>query len=86
MICTAKEIHLLPVEAANPAQKEKIKDNFLRKYYHCSSLCHPNIVCFIGVYYPERASLLPAMLMELPNKLREEAQHQYEEESLHVYQ
>ena len=65
MICAAKEIHSLLVEAANPEEKRKIKDSFLRECYHCSSLRHPNIVRFIGVYYPERDSLLPAMLMEL---------------------
>jgi len=65
MICAAKEIHSLLVEAANTEEKRKIKDSFLRECYHCSSLRHPNIVRFIGVYYPERDSLLPAMVMEL---------------------
>ena len=65
MICAAKEIHSLLVELANPEEKRKIKDDFLRECYHCSSLRHPNIVRFIGVYYPERDSLLPVMLMEL---------------------
>ena len=65
MICAAKEIHSLLVEAANPEEKRRLKDSFLRECYHCSSLRHPNIVRFIGVYYPGKDSLLPTMLMEL---------------------
>ena len=65
MIYAAKEIHSLLVDAANPEEKQKIKYSFLRECYHCSSLRHPNVVRFIGVYYPERDSLLPVMLMEL---------------------
>ena len=68
MICAAKEIHSLLMETANPEEKRKIKDSFLRECYHCSSLRHPNVVRFIGVYYPERDSFLPAMLMEMMNK------------------
>jgi len=62
IICAAKEIHSLLAEAD---EKRRIKDSFLRECYHCSSLRHPNIVRFIGVYYQERDSLLPVMLMEL---------------------
>lgn len=65
IICAAKEIHSLLVEAANPEEKRAIKDSFLRECYHCSSLRHPNIVRFLGVHFPKRDSLLPAMLMEL---------------------
>ena len=61
----AKEIHSLLLEAANPEEKRKMKNTFLRECYHCSLLSHPNIVRFIGVYYPERSSLFPVMMMEL---------------------
>ena len=64
-IYAAKEIHPLLLEVANPEEKRKIKSNFLRECYHCSLLSHPNIVRFIGVYYPERISLFPVMMMEL---------------------
>ena len=61
----AKEIHSLLLEVANPEETQKIKNTFLRECYHCSLLSHPNIVRFIGVYYPERNSLFPVMMMEL---------------------
>ena len=64
-IYAAKEIHSLLLEAANPEETRKIKNTFLRECYHCSLLSHPNIVRFIGVYYPERNSLFPVMMMEL---------------------
>ena len=64
-ISAAKEIHALLLEVANPEETQKIKNTFLRECYHCSLLSHPNIVRFIGVYYPERNSLFPVMMMEL---------------------
>ena len=68
-IYAAKEIHSLLLEVAeevaNPEEKRQIKNTFLRECYHCSRLRHPNIVHFIGVYYPERNSVFPVMMMEL---------------------
>jgi len=64
-VYAAKEIHSLLLEVANPEEKRKIKNTFLRECYHCSVLRHPNIVRFIGVYYPERDSVFPVMMMEL---------------------
>ena len=62
----AKEIHSLLVESANPEEKQDMKNNFLRECYNCSVLSHPNIVRFIGLYYPPKHdSLFPAMVMEL---------------------
>ena len=61
----AKEIHSLLLEVANPEEKRKIKNTFLRECYHCSLLSHPNIVRFVGVYYTERNSVFPVMIMEL---------------------
>ena len=42
-----------------------MKNTFLQECYNCSLLSHPNIVRFVGVYYPEGDSLLPVMMMEL---------------------
>ena len=64
-IYAAKEIHSLLLEVANPEEKQKIKNTFLRECYHCSLLRHPNIVRFVGVYYSERNSVFPVMMMEL---------------------
>ena len=64
-IYAAKKIHSLLLEVANPEEKLKIKNTFLRECYYCSLLRHPNIVRFIGIYYPEKSSVFPVMLMEL---------------------
>ena len=61
----AKEIHSILIRVANQEEKETIKRNFLQECYYCSKLCHPNIVSFIGVYYPDEESVLPVMVMEL---------------------
>ena len=64
-IYAAKEIYSLLLGVANPEETRKMKNTLIREYYHCSLLSHPNIVRFIGVYYPERSSLFPVMMMEL---------------------
>ena len=62
----AKEVHSLLVEVANPEEKQELRHNFLHECYKCSVLHHPNIVRFVGVYYPhEDKSIIPAMVMEL---------------------
>lgn len=65
-VCAAKEIHSLLIEVANPEEKQLLRNNFLRECYKCSVLHHPNLVRFIGVYYPHGdKSVIPAMVMEL---------------------
>ena len=64
-IYAAKEIHSLLLEVANPEEKRKIRNTFLRECYHCSRLRHRNVVRFVGVYYPDRDSVFPVMMMEL---------------------
>ena len=57
VIYAAKEIH--------PAGFAKIqRGDFDRERVRCSELFHPNIVHFVGIYYPSSASL-PVMVMEL---------------------
>ena len=66
VVYAAKEIHSLLVEVATDEEKRKLRNNFLRECYSCSVLDHPNIVRFIGVYYPHGdRSMIPAMVMEL---------------------
>ena len=64
-IYAAKKIHSLLLEVANPEEKQKIKNTFLRECYYCSLLRHPNIVRFIGIYYEKDSSVFPVMVMEL---------------------
>ncbi|XP_065888553.1 uncharacterized protein [Dysidea avara] len=62
--CAAKQIHSILVESSQQQGQHYIVERFLRECYNCSVLTHPNIVNFIGIYYPERNSV-PAMVMEL---------------------
>ena len=64
-IYAAKKIHSLLLEMANPEEKQKMKNTFLRECYYCSLLRHPNIVRFIGIYYEKDNSVFPVMVMEL---------------------
>ena len=64
-ICAAKEVHSILLEGVSQQDRQSIKEGFIRECYHCSILCHPNIVRFIGVYYPRGDSNIPVMIMEL---------------------
>ena len=67
-ICAAKEIHSLLIEASGKEEKQHIIDTFSRECHQCSRLRHPNIVQFLGVYYPEGGAVrmrLPVMVMEM---------------------
>ena len=64
-VCAAKEIHALLIEVSNAEEKQKIKNDFLRECYICSKLDHAYIVRLVGIYYSEKKSLLPVMVMEL---------------------
>ena len=62
----AKQIHsALLDQEISPEGKRAVSDSFLKECYQCSILRHPNIVQFIGVYYPDPNSILPVMVMEL---------------------
>ena len=64
-LCAAKKIHSLLFEETE--EKLNLLDVFNRECCQCSELSHPNIVKFIGVYFPNK-QLLPIMLMELMDK------------------
>ena len=61
----AKEIHSILLKFSGKEEKDAIRKSFLRECYHCSNLRHPNIVQFIGVYWPEQHTDLPVIVMEL---------------------
>ena len=65
LICAAKEIHSILVEEVGQQQVQSVKEGFIRECQHCSALNHPNIVRFMGVYYPKKSSTIPVMIMEL---------------------
>jgi len=70
-ICVAKEIYPILVEGDGQEQVMQTAASFMRECRQCSSLRHPNIIQFLGVYYPalgtavERVSLLPAIVTEM---------------------
>ena len=61
----AKQIHSILLETVSIEEKRAVRDSFLKECHQCSTLRHPNIVQFIGVYYPDSHSVLPVMVMEL---------------------
>ena len=67
-LSAAKEIHSLLLELATGERAVKIKDDFLRECHLWSTLRHPNVVKFLGIYYPSSdESGLPIMLLEKMN-------------------
>ena len=60
VLCAAKKIHPFLIENVRSEEKEKV-----RECLSCSSIRHPNIVQFVGVYYDSAQTNLPMMVMEL---------------------
>jgi len=63
LVCAAKEIHPILIDSVNPQEKQAVKDAFIRECINCSTLRHPNIVQFMGVFYSSQQSNLPIMVM-----------------------
>ena len=63
-ICAAKKVHSVLMEFANPLELHSLAQNFLAECEANSQLRHPNLVQFLGIYYPPN-SVLPALVMEL---------------------
>jgi len=57
VVCAAKEISQAGFAVIQ-------RGDFERECVRCSELLHPNIIHFLGVYYPSRASL-PVVVMEM---------------------
>ena len=69
-ICAAKEIHSILVEVVGRTEMQRTIESFMRECRQCSKLRHPNVIQFLGVYYPTGASdanrmRLPVMVMEM---------------------
>ena len=64
--CAAKEIHSIFFRVARQDGLDRLKRNFLQECRIWSTLRHPNIVQFIGIYYRENddGNGLPVMVME----------------------
>ena len=70
-ICAAKEIHSILVEGVGQVQMQRTIESFMRECRQCSTLRHPNVIQFLGVYYPTAVAggaymmRLPVMVMEM---------------------
>ncbi|XP_065913491.1 tyrosine aminotransferase-like isoform X2 [Dysidea avara] len=72
-ICAAKEIHSILIEEVGEVEMRRTVESFMRECYQCSALRHPNVIQFLGVYYPSVAGAsgvqgrtrLPVMVMEM---------------------
>ena len=69
-VCAAKEIHSILIEDVGETEKRLTIESFLRECRQCSTLRHPNVIQFLGVYYPTGADganrmRLPVMVMEM---------------------
>ena len=69
-VCAAKEIHSILVEGVGQVQMQRTIESFIRECRKCSRLRHPNVIQFLGVYYPTGAGganrmRLPVMVMEM---------------------
>ena len=66
-VCAAKQIHNgLVDELVSDDDAQHVRESFARECLQCSKLRHPNIVQFLGVYYPDNMNPrhLPVMVME----------------------
>lgn len=63
LICAAKEIHSFLVKDMGLSVMER----FVRECQHSTFLNHPNIVRFMGIYFPKKSSgiIRPIMVVEL---------------------
>ena len=69
-ICAAKEIHSVLVEGVERVEMQRTIESFMRECRQCSTLRHPNVIQFLGVYYPTGGGganrmRLPVMVMEM---------------------
>ena len=68
--CAAKEIHSILVEGVGQVEMQHTIESFMSECLQCSRLRHPNVIQFLGVYYPNKAGganrmRLPVMVMEM---------------------
>ena len=69
-VCAAKEIHSILIEDVGETERRLTIESFLRECRQCSMLRHPNVIQFLGVYYPTAVGganrmRLPVMVMKM---------------------
>ena len=64
-ICAAKEIHYNLYNNATEEEIRRTVNKFMNECERCSTVRHPHIVQFLGVYYPSPTNdSLPLLIME----------------------
>ena len=87
LACAAKEIHSILVESVNANERKCIVQLFLKECRQCSELRHPNIIQFLGVYYPVDSTTvtqLPVMVMEMMANSLTAFVKEYENIPIHI--
>ena len=69
-ICAAKQIHSILVEGVGQVEMQRTIESFMKECRQCSRLRHPNVIQFLGVYFPTgevgaKRMRLPVMVMEM---------------------
>jgi len=62
--CAAKVVHEILLSQVGKEQYEGLKKMFTQECIHASKLRHPNLVQFLGVYYPNENARFPWLIME----------------------
>ena len=62
-IVAVKEIHSIFIEEISEPEFQALETSFQRECEQSNRLCHPNIVRFLGIYYPPD-SRMPSLVME----------------------
>ena len=88
-VCAAKEIHSILVEGVGQVQMQRTIESFMRECRQCSRLRHPNVIQFLGVYYPTGAGganrmRLPVMVMEMMADSLTSFVEKYEKIPVHI--
>ena len=83
--CAAKDIHAILINYAGDKELERITKCFLEECVKCSKLFHPNIVQFLGIYYPSKLAKLPWLVMELLDCSLTDFVEKYNKESVSLF-
>ena len=63
-LCAAKQVHEVLLEHAMSGEQNIVQKMFTQECCQCSNLRHPNLVQFLGIYYPDESVSLPWLIME----------------------
>ena len=63
-LCAAKVIHKILLTDATKEEYERLQKMFIQECFQSSNLRHPNLVQFLGIYYPNKFVAFPWLVME----------------------